>query len=263
MDLDARFQAAVNIAEEAATLALQFFERRSELTVELKGLQDHVTKADREVEALIRKRLHERFPEDALLGEEQGGGGSNDTKALWVIDPIDGTTNFVRGLPHWGVCIAFCKDEEPELSVIINPVLREKYVARRARGAMCNDRPLAVSKTPKLSEAVLGMGSSKKSPHEPYVDVLGKLLAEGIEYRRIGCASMNLAAVASGKLDSFFEAKLSPWDALPGMLLVKEAGGRCNDYLEGDGLLKGNSVLATNGPLYDVLAAAFGVWTEY
>ncbi len=263
MDLDARFHAALTIADEASALALQYFERRSELSVEHKGLQDHVTKADREVEALIRRRLLERFPEDAQLGEEQGGGGSNDTKALWVIDPIDGTTNFVRGLPHWAVCIAFCKDEEPEVSVISSPVLREKYVARRTRGALCNDRPLGVSKTPKLSEALIGFGSNKKSPHEPYVDVLGKLLAEGIEYRRIGCASMNLAAVASGKLDGFFEAKLSPWDVLPGLLLVKEAGGRVSDYLADDGLLKGNSVLASNVPLYDTLAAAFGVWTEY
>jgi len=263
MDLDARFHAAVAIAEEAATLALHYFERRSELSVELKGLQDHVTKADREVETLIRRKLLERFPEDAQLGEEQGGGGSNDTKALWVIDPIDGTTNFVRGLPHWGVCIAFCKDEEPEIGVIVAPVLREKYVARRTRGALCNDRALAVSKTQKLSEAVIGFGSNKKSPHEPYVEVLGKLLGEGIEYRRLGCASMNLAAVASGKLDAFFEAKLSPWDALAGQLIVREAGGRTNDYLADDGLLKGNSVLASNFPLYDALAAAFGVWTEY
>jgi myo-inositol-1(or 4)-monophosphatase len=261
VDLDARFSAALSIADEAAQLALQFFERRTELKVELKGLQDHVSAADREVEALIRRRITERFPEDSLMGEELGAGTST-SPALWVIDPIDGTTNFLRGLPHWGVCIAFADDEVVEHSVIVNPVLRERYVARRGRGALCNDRPLSVSRTAQLSEALIGFGSNKKSKSEPYVEGLGRLLAEGIEYRRIGCASMNLAAVASGKLDGFFEAKLSPWDALPGMLLVKEAGGRCNDYLEGDGLLKGNSVLVANKPLYDVLAAAFGVWVE-
>lgn len=262
MDLDARFSAAVAIAEEAATLALHHFERRSELTVELKGLQDHVTQADREVEALIRRRITERYPEDGLVGEEQGSGGSSTSRALWVIDPIDGTTNFVRGLPQWGVCIAFCADEVVEHGVIVAPVLRERYVARRGRGAFCNDRAISVSRTAKLSESVIGFGSNKKTPWEPYVGALSKLLAEGIEYRRIGCASMNLAAVASGKLDGFFEAKLSPWDALAGMLMVKEAGGRCNDYLADDGLLRGNAVLVGNQPLYDVLAAAFGVWNE-
>ena len=262
MDLDARFTAAVAIAEEAATLALQHFERRSELKVELKGLQDHVTIADREVEALIRRRITEHFPEDGLLGEEQGAGGSTSSRALWVIDPIDGTTNFVRGLPHWGVCIAFCDDEVVEHGVIVAPVVRERYVARRGRGAFCNDRALSVSKTAKLSESVIGFGSNKKTPFEPYVESLSKLLAEGIEYRRLGCASANLTAVASGKLDGFFEAKLSPWDALAGMLMVRVAGGRCNDYLADDGLLRGNSVLVGNRPLYDALAAAFGVFTE-
>src|SRR5882672_2192222 len=113
MDLDARFNAAIAIAEEAAHLALHHFERRSELKVELKGLQDHVSAADRDVETLIRRRISERFPEDALLGEEQGSSGGN-SQALWVIDPIDGTTNFLRGFPHWGVVIAFARDEEVE-----------------------------------------------------------------------------------------------------------------------------------------------------
>ena len=262
MDLDARFSAAVAIADEAATLALHHFERRSELTVELKGLQDHVTIADREVEALIRRRICERFPEDGLLGEEQGAGGSSTSSALWVIDPIDGTTNFLHGLPHWGVCIAFCADEVVEHGVIVAPVLRERYVARRGRGAMCNGRPLAVSRTSKLTEALIAFGSNKKSPHGPYVDALNRLLAEGIEYRRLGCASANLTAVASGKLDGFFEARLSPWDALAGMLMVREAGGRCNDYLADDGLLRGNSVMVANQALYETLAAAFGVFSE-
>jgi myo-inositol-1(or 4)-monophosphatase len=260
MDLDARFSAAVAIAEEAAALALQHFERRSELQVELKGLQDHVTAADREVEGLIRRRIIEHFPEDGLLGEEQGAGGSSTSSALWVIDPIDGTTNFVRGLPHWGVCIAFWADEVVEHGVIVAPVLGEKYVARRGRGALCNGRALSVSKTARLSEAVIGFGSNKKTPHPPYLQALDRLLAEGIEYRRLGCASANLTAVASGKLDGFFEARLSPWDALAGMLMVREAGGRCNDYLADDGLLRGNAVMVANQALYDTLSAAFGVF---
>ncbi|MBK7857274.1 MAG: inositol monophosphatase [Archangiaceae bacterium] len=262
MDLDVRFGAAIAIAEEAAQLALRHFENRGALTVEHKGLQDLVSAADREVEQLVRTRIAERFPEDALLGEEAGSGGAVSSRALWVIDPIDGTTNFLRGLPHWGVVLAFVADEVVEHGVIVAPVLRERYVARKGRGAFCNDRPLKVTGTAKLSEAVIGFGSNKKTPHQPYLAALDQLLAEGIEYRRLGCASMNLAAVASGKLDGFYEAKLSPWDALAGMLLVHEAGGRCNDYLADDGLLRGNSVLVGNRPLYDSLAAAFKVFSE-
>jgi myo-inositol-1(or 4)-monophosphatase len=262
MDLDARFSAALAIADEAAALALHHFEHRGDLIVELKGLQDLVSAADREVEQLIRARITAQFPEDGLLGEEQGSGGSASSGALWVIDPIDGTTNFLRGLPHWGVCIAFMAGGRTQHGVILSPVLRERYVARSGGGATCNDRPISVSRTASLGEAVIGFGSNKKTPHQPYVEGLSDLLAEGIEYRRLGCASMNLASVASGKLDGFFEAKLSPWDALAGMLLVREAGGRCNDYLAGDGLTQGNSVLVSNGLLYEQLASAFGVWTE-
>jgi myo-inositol-1(or 4)-monophosphatase len=262
MDLDVRFTAAQSIADQAAQLALHHFANRGTLQIEHKGLQDLVSAADREVEQVIRARLSEQFPEDALLGEEQGSGGPPSSRALWVIDPIDGTTNFLRGLPHWGVCIAFVADGRVEHGVIVAPVLGERYLARAGGGATCNDRPLFVSRTASLGEAVIGFGSNKKTPADPYLDSLSRLLDEGIEYRRLGCASMNLASVASGKLDGFFEAKLSAWDALAGMLLVKEAGGRSNDYLAGDGLTQGNSVLVSNGLLYEQLAAAFEVQTE-
>lgn len=255
MDLDARQAAAVEIAEEAGALAHDYFGRRGELKVEQKGLQDLVSQADREVEALIRRRLTERFPEDAVLGEEAGG--ARDDRALWIIDPIDGTTNFLRGLPHWSVVLGFMAAGKAELCVMKAPVLAELYVARHGHGAFCNSARISVSQVAKLEEAVVAFGSNKKTPHGPYLKALESLLDRGAEYRRLASASMSLAAVASGKLEGYHEAKLAPWDAVAGMLLVREAGGRTNDYFANDGLKKGNTVMVANQALYETLAAAF------
>jgi myo-inositol-1(or 4)-monophosphatase len=253
--LESRLDTALAVAAEAGALALSHFERRSELVVEYKGPQDLVSKADREVETLIRRRFAEAFPTDGMLGEEQGGGTA---RALWVVDPIDGTTNFLHGLPHWGISIAFVLDGVCELGVILAPVLKETYAARRGGGASCNGAPIRASACTSFSEALVGFGSSKRHPLDGYLQRLGKLLAAGSEYRRLGSAALNLASVACGRLEGYFELHLSSWDALAGMLLVTEAGGRCNDFLRGEGLTKGNVVLAGCAGLYEALQQMTG-----
>jgi myo-inositol-1(or 4)-monophosphatase len=252
VELDRRLPVALTVAAEAGALALSYFERREQLVVEHKGPQDLVTAADREVETLIRARFGAAFPEDGVLGEEHGGTAAH---TLWVVDPIDGTTNFVHGLPHWGVAIAFVREGRCELGVIVVPVLQETFVARLGHGATCNGRPIAASRCTTLDRALVAFGSNKRNPLPPYLERLGRVLSAGSEYRRMGSAACNLSSVACGRLDAYFEQHLSSWDALAGMLLVSEAGGRCNDYLRGDALMKGNPVLVSGAALYDALAA--------
>lgn len=256
MDLQGRLALAHSIADSAGALAQSFFEQRESLAVEKKGLQDLVSRADRDVETLIRQRLTEAFPQDSILGEEHGG---TPGESVWCIDPIDGTTNFLRGLPHWAVSIAFVHRNVAQLGVIWNPWLEERFVAVRGQGATLNGRPIRVSAVSRLDEAVIAFGSSRRTGQGPYLAALGSLLSSGIEYRRIGSATQALCCVACGRVDGYFEAKLSPWDAAAGLLIVEEAGGRSNDYFAGDALLKGNAVLASNGALHAALSQATGV----
>ncbi len=257
MDLDARWSFAQSLAAEAGALALGYFERRAELTVTLKGPQDLVTIADREVEALIRRRVAERFPSDAVLGEEEGGVAA---EAIWVVDPIDGTTNFVRGLPHYCVSIAFVHRLKIELGVVTAPTLEETFAARAGAGATLNGQPIRASACTRLDQALLGWGSSRRTPMQPYLEALGKLLSAGAEYRRVGSAALNLCQVACGRLDSFVEAQLSSWDVLAGVLLVREAGGVTNDFFANEGLTRGNPLVAACTPqLYQALTNATGL----
>jgi myo-inositol-1(or 4)-monophosphatase len=257
MDLDSRWTFIQALADEAGAMALSYFERRAELTVDLKGPQDLVSAADRDVEALIRRRVAERFPTDAVLGEEEGGVSA---EAIWVVDPIDGTTNFLRGLPHYCVSIAFVHQQRIELGVITAPTLKETFAARAGHGATLNGSPIRASSCVRLDQSLLGWGSSRRTPQQPYLDALGQLLTAGAEYRRLGSAALNLCQVACGRLDSFVEAKLASWDALAGMLLVREAGGVTNDFLANDGLTRGNAVLAAcTPPLYEALIRATGL----
>ncbi len=255
MDLDARWAFAQSLADEAGALALHWFERRGELSIELKGgPQDLVSAADRAVETLVRQRVAERFPTDQVLGEEQGGATGD---ALWVVDPIDGTTNFLRGLPHYCVAIAFVHEGKTQLGIVNAPTSREIFRARLGGGATLNGQPIHVAATERLDSALLGWGSSRRTPMEPNIAALTQLMKAGAEYRRLGSAAINLCQVACGRLDSFYEAKLASWDTLAGLLIVKEAGGFVNDFLANDGLTRGNATLAAcTRPIYEAIAQA-------
>ncbi|MFT3842715.1 MAG: inositol monophosphatase family protein [Myxococcaceae bacterium] len=254
MDLDSRWAFAQDLADETAALAQSWFERRSELAIEHKGPQDLVSAADRAVETLVRERVAAKFPGDKVLGEEQGGATGDN---LWVVDPIDGTTNFLRGLPHYCVAIAFVHGGKTELGIVNAPTSKEKFCARLGRGATMNGQPIRVAKTTRLEDALLGWGSHRRSPGGHVLAALDSLLAQGAEYRRLGSAAINLCQVACGRLDSFYESKLAPWDALAGMLLVREAGGVTNDFLANDGLTKHNMVLAAcSQEIFDAIQKA-------
>ncbi len=260
--IERRWKLAEDIIREAGRLARAFFDNRASLSVEQKGLQDFVSRADKETEALIVSRLGRDCPQDGILGEE---GGRYDDKghgdaghSVWVIDPIDGTANFLRGLPFWCISLALVHEGRLELGLIYDPVRDELFSGRRGHGAFLNGQPIRVSGVNEVARACIGLGYGHRMRQQPHVEAIDGLLRQGCEYRRFGSGALGIAYVAAGRLDGFFETHLNSWDALGGLLLVAEAGGELNDFLANDGLMRGNAVLATTPGLYGFVAGIVG-----
>ncbi len=256
-DIEKRLQHASQVIREAGKLARGFFDNRSELVVKLKGVQDFVSQADAETEDLIASRLLSAFPHDGILGEERGRRGG-ETDALWVIDPIDGTANYVRGLPYWCVAIALMVQGRIELGLIYDAVSDKLYTARAGHGAFCNGKAISVSGLQRLDQACLGIGYGHGEAPGPHAKVIDSLLAAHCQYRRLGSGLLLMALAAEGALDGFYELRMKPWDALAGLLLVREAGGATNDY-EGRGMPQAEPVLALTPALWTPFAQAMNV----
>jgi myo-inositol-1(or 4)-monophosphatase len=225
MDVTERAARAAEIATDAGALALRFFSDQDKLRIEKKGHQDFVSQADREVEISVRAALAQSFPDDAILGEEHAPtpGTSGFT---WVIDPIDGTTNFINGIPAWTVVLAGVRGSKTEVGVIHDPCHLETYVAARGKGATLNGRRLALSDTRKLSEGSTGVGYSNRTDSRNVARLVSALIAEGGVFYRNASGALSLAYVAAGRLLGYAEDHMNAWDCLAGQLLVAEAGGR-------------------------------------
>ncbi|HET8726903.1 MAG TPA: inositol monophosphatase family protein, partial [Alphaproteobacteria bacterium] len=240
-----RFHAAQAFAREAGQLAVRLGRDRTVLGIESKGRQDLVTVADRAVEDLIRSRVRQQFGTDIVLGEEGGGRSSGASgEAVWVVDPIDGTVNFARGLPGWCVSIGIVVDGRPEIGVIYDPVADELFAARHGDGATLNGATIHVRSQPSLDDAIIGLGFSYRRATGYHADHVRHLLDHGVEYRRLGSGALSLAYVADGRLDGYIEQHCNAWDVLGGIVLVREAGGWTNDFLAQDGLANGNLIFA-------------------
>lgn len=238
----ARLALAREVAREAGALALGYFERLSTLAVEFKqGGQDVVSIADREVEVLIRARIAAAFPEDGVLGEEDGL-AEGSSGVLWVVDPIDGTSPFLNGLSHWCVSIAVAVDGEAEIGVIYAPVSNEFFSAAKGMGAFLNDAPIAVAPSRSIEDGLLGFGSNHRIPPEDVGCFVTALLEAGGMFYRNGSGALMLAYVACGRLVGYYEQHINSWDCLAGLCLIKEAGGWHNDFLAGEGMLRGNRI---------------------
>jgi myo-inositol-1(or 4)-monophosphatase len=229
-DLDHRLAVATEVARNAGRLAKDFFDRRHELTIELKGKQDLVSIADKSVEELIRRELGAAFPGDAFLGEE---GGGVEADRLWVIDPIDGTANFLRGLPYWSCVIAYVVDGVTELGLTVDPVHGELYAARLGHGATRNGRPIRVSPCADPGRACVALSFNFKLPPAAYTDMLGRLTAEGFDHRRMGSAALQLCHVADGRVEATLAPLCSSWDVIAGLLIAEEAGGLATRWTDG------------------------------
>jgi myo-inositol-1(or 4)-monophosphatase len=252
-----RLRAAEAVARDAGGLAMRYLSSPTALDVRSKGAQDVLTAADGAVERLIVATLRAAFPDDAFLGEEGGrvAGGTGDAPC-WVIDPIDGTANFARGLPTWCVSIALVGAARTQLGVIYDPSADLMYRATRGGGAWRNGERLAVSMTTDVGRASVDAGYSSRTPAAAYGELVTRLLLRGISVTQCGSAALGLARVADGRLDGYVERHLFAWDALAGLLLIEEAGGRVNAFLDGDGLGQGNQAIAATPAVYAVLADA-------
>lgn len=251
--LDRRHALAVHLALAAGALAARM--RHALGAPEAKSPIDFCTEADRAVERLIRERITGGLG-DAVIGEEAGGEAG---ESVWGVDPIDGTTNYIHGAAHWCVSMAYVRAGRVELGVTYAPASDRLFVARRGAGARFNGRPLRVSPLRHGAAPMVEAGWSERRGIGEYGRILHGLVERGMEFRRHGSGALALAEVAAGLSDGYVEPHVNAWDALAGLLLVQEAGGRVNDYLADSGLTRGNPVLAATPEIASGLAEMLGM----
>jgi myo-inositol-1(or 4)-monophosphatase len=215
-----------------------------------------VTAMDGEVERFIRGAIAKRYPAEAIIGEEEGGAAG---ERLWLIDPIDGTANYARGIPHYCVSIGYLERGVPTVGAIHDPSHDWLYAAERGGGAWMNDTRIAVSPRAALSDATVECGWSLRRPNADYLALIGRVLGAGAAMRRAGSGALGLVDVAVGRSEAYCELHINAWDCAAGIVLVQEAGGRCNDFFAGNGIAAGNPLIATNAALAQALAEVIGI----
>jgi myo-inositol-1(or 4)-monophosphatase len=244
------------IAREAGALLMSYFDRN--IKIEYKGDVDLVTAADRASEKLIVERLQARWPQHGIVGEE---GTRSDVEAdyRWFVDPLDGTTNFAHGYPVFCVSIALArKDDQLEAGVLYDPTRDELFAAERGSGATLNGKPIHVSRTARLAESILGTGFPSHKRHQnPNIHLYQQITLRSHGVRRAGSAALDLANVAAGRYDGFWEFNLNPWDTAAGVLIVQEAGGTVTRFDATPFRLDSREVLATNGLIHEEVVANF------
>ena len=260
-DLQSLLALAIRAATDAgATLHRRFLDSRS-LDVQFKGegINNLVTEMDTAAERMIRQILGER-PEITFLGEETGG-DEELSDFTWVVDPIDGTVNYAHGLPIWCVSIALVRKNEPLVGVIYNPNLDETFTAIKGKGAFLNGTRLGVSSEANFRRALLVTGFPYNVHENPHgtIDTFGDVLRQGNAIRRLGSAALDLAYVAAGRFEGFWEVELHPWDVAAGLLLVNEAGGTISSYAPDQPSTPTREIvvdrlLATNGHIHQEMA---------
>ncbi len=244
-------------AYKAARGLVRDFGEVENLQVSRKGPSDFVTAADIQAEKVLHAELARARPGFGFLMEEGGEIEGEDAERRWVIDPLDGTINFLHGLPQFSISIAFQHGREIVAGVVYDPLRDEMFHAEKGGGAFVNDRRLRVSARSRLDEAVIATGIPWKGRggHTAYLAQLGAVMDHCAGVRRFGAAALDLAYVAAGRCDGFWEPGLSLWDIAAGVLLVREAGGFVTDLAGGDGVLETGDVLAANDNLHGTLAA--------
>ena len=243
------------IAREAGTLLMQYFDQN--IKIEYKAEADLVTAADRKSETLIRERIRSLWPSHDVLGEEEG---LRDTGSeyRWYVDPLDGTTNFAHGYPVFCVSMALQHENQTVAGLCYDPTRDELFAAERGKGAHLNDRPIHVSKVPRLAESLVGTGFPSYKRHKnPNIHFYHQITLRSHGVRRAGSAALDLCSVACGRFDGFWEFNLNPWDTAAGVLLVEEAGGRVTDFRGGPFQLNSRETVASNGLIHDELLREF------
>ena len=249
---------AVRAARQAGNVIARNIDRFDAFTVSEKSANDFVTDIDRFAERRIIDTIRRSYPDHAFLAEESGAHGCSDFE--WVIDPLDGTTNFVHGFPHVAVSIGVRHRGRMEHGVVFDPLRQELFTASRGSGAQLNERRIRVATKRGLRGALLGSGfvTREIGRLDPYLATLKALMAESAQVRRCGSAALDLAYVAAGRLDGFWELGLAPWDIAAGVLLVQEAGGIVTEPNGGDDYLQSGDVAAANPKVLRAMLRAMG-----
>ncbi|MDX3929332.1 MAG: inositol monophosphatase family protein [Shinella sp.] len=252
--------ALLNVMVQAAfkagkSLARDFGEVQN-LQVSLKGPGDYVSQADRKAEKLIRDELLKARPTYGFLGEESEEIKGTDGAHRWIVDPLDGTTNFLHGIPSFAISIALERNGEIVAGVVLNPATDELFTAERGGGSFLNDRRLRVAMRKNLSDAVIGCGVPHlgRGNHGKFLVELRHVMGEVAGVRRLGSASLDLAYVAAGRFDGFWERDLSAWDIAAGILLIREAGGFATDLHGGNAIFETGTIIAGNEYIHKALS---------
>ena len=237
---------AARAARAAGNIILRYMNRIDGLNIVEKQQMDFVSEVDKLAEAEIIKELRRAYPDHAILGEESGAIGKGPLQ--WVIDPLDGTHNYLRGIPHFSVSIALLEKGVPMHGVVFDPLRDELFTASKGDGAFLNDRRMRVSKRENLGGAVIATGFPyrQRAHLTPQLDMTRAILGQAEDIRRSGSAALDLAYTAAGRYDGYFEIGLKPWDMAAGVLLVHEAGGRYCDFAGRDGIPASGNLIAGN-----------------
>ncbi|MEJ8574059.1 inositol monophosphatase family protein [Microbaculum marinum] len=248
--------ALLNVMVTAATKAgralVRDFGEVEQLQVSMKGPGDFVSAADHKAEKIVREELQRVRPTYGLLLEESGEIKGSDPQHRWIVDPLDGTTNFLHAIPMFAVSIGLERDGEIVAGVIFNPIMNELFVAEKGIGAFLNDRRMRIAQRRELSQAVIccGVPHQGRGNHRTFLKDLAPVMAASAGIRRTGSASLDLAWVAAGRFDGFFERGLNPWDVAAGLVIVSEAGGFATDYSGRGSALYADSIIAANPEIH-------------
>lgn len=253
--ISANMKVMIRAAEKAGRSLVRDFGEVEQLQVSRKGPGDFVSAADRRAEEIIYNELSKSRPDYSFLMEESGSktGSKEEGNNVWIIDPLDGTTNFLHGIPHWAISIGLESDGEIIAGLIFDPVKDEMYRAEKGGGAFVNNRRMRVSGRNHASDCLIANGDGGTN-HKRFLNSLSDVTSSFPFFRRMGAASLDMAYVASGRMDAFWEVGIKPWDVAAGVILVKEAGGMVTEINGGKNVVHGGNILASNGNFHqDIL----------
>ncbi len=253
---------ALNAARKAALVLEKHTQHHGPQQIEIKSRNDYVTEVDRAVEKEIIYHLKKAYPTHSFRGEEGGLIEGEDKDSEWIIDPIDGTTNFISGIPHFAISIAFSLKGHLQHAVILDPVKREEFTASRGKGATLNGRRIRVTDRKSLDGSLIATGipfNGKSLDNiDSFLSAMHDVAGKTAGIRRMGAASLDLAYVAAGRYDGFWEMNLKPWDIAAGILLIKEAGGFISDFRGGNSMLETGNIVCGSPKVFKPLLQIIG-----
>ncbi len=237
---------AVRAARAAGQTIIRAYNELDRVEVDAKGINDFVTNVDKEAEAAITYQIRKAYPDHTIVGEESGENRGENSDYMWIVDPLDGTNNFVNGIPHFAVSIALQHKGITQVGVIYDPVRDELFTALRGKGAKLNDFRIRVNKSNDLTNTLIATGFPFKARQhtETYMAIFAEIFSQCADLRRAGSAALDLAYVAAGRMDGFFEIGLKPWDIAAGELICREAGGTVTDFVGGHNYLATGNIVA-------------------